>query len=202
LLILTLFSGCICTQPLATNTSSTTVVLLKNRKAHNAIIISTKKGKQKLDKPREFLDVKKRGLTKPKIMSRRELKRRFKILLSLKIPQAKSYRLFFKKDKMELTNSSKKLIGKIVKSIINRAPSITDIIGNTDTIGSEEKNFKISMKQSTYVASILKKEILNALTGIKDISLESKGYGELDLLIPTANNIAEERNRNVEILIK
>jgi len=34
------------------------------------------------------------------------------------------------------------------------------------------------------------------------VSLTAKGYGEEDLLVKTADNVAQSKNRNVEIFIK
>ena len=200
-----------CTHPLQSSFSNSTVektistiVLLKNNKEHNAIIVSTNKSQKNLNRPREFVDIKEKNkiLDDAKIMSEEELQRRFGDILSIHIPTPTSFRLYLEKDKLELTSSSKRLINGIVHEIIDKAPCVTDIIGHTDTVGAEEENLKKSLKQASYVESILKEEILNNLTGIKNISLKTKGYGEFDLLVPTANNIAEEKNRNVEVVIK
>lgn len=191
-----------CTKPLKPNTS--TIVLLKNSKAHNAIIFSSSKGEQKLDKPREFISINKKDteIEAPKRMSQKELKKRFGDVLSIKIPKPKSYILYLKKGQMELTHASKKRIPNIIDMIIDRVPATVDIIGHTDSVGSEESNRKISLKEARFVRTLFEKEILKVLIGAMNIRLESKGYGEVDQLIPTANNVAEERNRNIEVVVK
>ena len=191
-----------CTQPLNVKNNASTVVLLKNKKAHNAIIFSTKNTQQELNTTREFIDVTTNKVSKPNIMSKKELKRRFGDLLAMQTSEVKSYILFFKENTMELTSSSQKHIDEIIQIIISQSPSVTDIIGHTDTVGSEANNIKASLKQALYVESIFKEKILKALTGIKQITLKVKGYGELDLLVPTQNDAYEPKNKNVEIFIK
>ena len=206
LLIIIFFAGCTTcleqAKPIKKQ-SKATVVLLNNNKTHNAVIVSNNKGSQTLDKVGEFLEIqdKNRKLVQPKILSKEELEKRFGDILAINIPQPKTYRIYFKKGTLELTYSSQVLIDTIVNTIIKKAPSITDIIGHTDTVGSEEKNMEKSIRQAFYIEYILKKAIINTCTNA-NISLRVKGYGETDLLIPTANNVAEERNRNVEIFIK
>jgi len=203
LLLSIFFNACVCIQPLRINPSSSTIVLLKNQKEHNAVIVSSRRNSQKLDKPREFIKITNKGFSKPKIMSQRELKYQFKDLLALhNSSTSKSHRLYFKQDSMELTESSKKLINVIVRQSIDQVPSVVDIIGHTDTIGTEEQNMNKSLQEAIYVEDILKREILRILTKAKNITLRTKSYGESDLLIPTPDNTKEERNRNVEILIK
>jgi OOP family OmpA-OmpF porin len=73
---------------------------------------------------------------------------------------------------------------------------MVDIIGHTDTVGSDAINAKVSLKRARFIEVLVRKE------NIKILSLVSKGYGEEDLLVQTRNNKSEEKNRNVEIFIK
>ena len=184
--------------------NASTVVLAKNEKKHNAIIVSTNKGEVKLDKVREYVNIKSKDKppTEPKIMSKKEFKQRFGDMDSIFNPKPLHYFLYFKKETKELTVSSKQMIEKIAKLIIDRAPCVVDFIGHTDTIGTEEENIKKSQKEALYVESLFKKEILKSLTGVKNITLTTKGYGEVDLGIPTPDNTFEAKNRNVEVFIK
>ncbi len=196
-----LFFGC--TRSVKPKTP-TTVVLVENEKKHNAVVVSTDKGEEKLDKVREFVNLKSKNSrpSQPEIMSEKEFKQRFSDIVSIPNPKPLRYFFYLKKEKRELTSSSKKLIDKVISSIINNAPCVVDFIGHTDTVGTEKENIEKSKKEAIYVESIFKIEILKALTGIKNITLTTKGYGENDLFIPTADNIYEVKNRNVEIFIK
>ena len=178
--------------------SKTTVVLVDNGKVHNAIIVSTDKGSVKLDKVGSFVDLsaKDKAPSKIKEMSKEEIKKRFEDVIVSAPPKPLSYMLYFKPNSLELTEKSKKLLDIVLQSIKDRSPCMVDIIGHTDTIDSNEKNIKVSLQRAKYISSMIKK------MNIKVVSLSTKGYGEEDLLVKTADNVEEQKNRAVEIFIK
>jgi len=185
-------------------TPKSTVVLLNNKKSHNAIIVSNDRGCLKLDKVREFVNLhdKDKAPRGAKIMSKNELKRRFGKVLDTLPPKVPRFFLYFKPNTMDLAHASQKRIGEVITSILDNSPCNVDIIGHTDTVGLKKVNIETSLKQAHNVQVILKAKILNALQDKKYITLRTKGYGEEDLLIPTPNNYAEEKNRNVEVVIQ
>ncbi|HHB94693.1 MAG TPA: OmpA family protein [Campylobacterales bacterium] len=178
--------------------SKTTIVLGDNGKAHNAIIVSTDKGSVRLDKVGSFVDLssKDKAPSKIKKMSKEEMQKRFQDVIASVPTKPLSYMLYFKSNSLDLTEKSKKILNIALKSIQNRSPCMVDIIGHTDTMGSNEQNIKVSLKRAKYISSIIKK------MNIKVEALSTKGYGEEDLLVKTADNIAQEKNRAVEIFIK
>jgi len=195
-----------CTKPkqmVVSNPAKTLVVLADNGKNHNAIIVSNNKGSQRLDKVREFvrLEDKNISVTQPKVMSKEKFKKSFKDVMNSLPKEAVTYRLYFKKDHMNLTESSKNLLLVISKKIVE-APCMVDIIGHTDTVGSEESNLEVSFEEANNIKAMLQEEILKVLTSQQSIVLTSKAYGENDLLIITPDEYKEERNRYVEVFIK
>ena len=180
------------------------VVLADSGSSHNAIIISNDKGKIKLDKVLEYVQMKKKNdpIEESKIMSKVEFQQRFGSLLDALPSKPISFQLYFKEDHMELTDSSKKLLPIIIKKIIEKSPCVVDIIGHTDSTGDDEENFDISFQEANNVKSIFQEKILKYLTCQKEITLTTKGYGEQDLFIPTPDNTREIKNRYVEIYIR
>ena len=178
--------------------SKTTVLLLDSGKSHNAIIVSTSKGSQKIDKSGSFIDLKDKNEApnKPKVMSEEEIKSRFSNVLSASPLKPISYILYFKEHSTELTKESEAILDKAIASMQERVPCMVDIIGHTDTTGSNEINIKVSRKRATHINSLLEKR------GVKVVSITAKGYGEEDLLVSTPNNTAEAKNRNVEVFIR
>ena len=181
----------------------TLVVLADNGKSHNAIIVSNNMGSQRLDKVREFLELKDKNThsTPPKIMSKKKFKKMFGNLMNTLPNEPLIYRLYFQENHMDLTLASQKDLPTIMKNII-KEPCIVDIIGHTDTIGSEKSNLEISFQEANNVKAIFQAEILKVLANNKQIILQIKGYGENDLLVETSNNQKENKNRYVEIFIK
>ena len=183
------FTGC---------SSKTTVVLLDSGKSQNAIIVSTLKGSSRLDTVGSFVELKGKESvpSQTKTMSKKEIKSRFSNVLEASPKKAISYMLYFKSGSIELTKESNSILEKALKSIKERSPCMVDIIGHTDTVGSNEDNLKVSLKRAKHIQSIVKKR------GIEVVELTIRGYGEEDLLIKTADNIEEAQNRSVEIFIK
>jgi len=183
------FTGC---------SSKTTVVLLDSGKSQNAIIVSTLKGSSRLDTVGSFVELKGKESvpSQAKTMSKKEIKSRFSNVLEASPKKAISYMLYFKSGSIELTKESNSILEKALKSIKERSPCMVDIIGHTDTVGSNEDNLKVSLKRAKHIQSIVKKR------GIEVVELTIRGYGEEDLLIKTADNIEEAQNRSVEIFIK
>lgn len=88
------------------------------------------------------------------------------------------------------------LLPKISQSAKERDPSEISIIGHTDTQGDAAYNTRLSLARAREAATIL----TGYDTGLKNISVQ--GFGEYDLLVPTADNVPEPRNRRVEIMIR
>jgi len=178
--------------------SKSTVVLIENGKTQNAVIVTTDKGSQTLDSVGSFVNLtaKDRLPSEIKIMSKKEIAERFKEVIAITPNKAKSFILYFEQNGVELLPKSKQILLDAIDSIAKRTPCMVDIIGHTDTTGSNQANMVVSLKRAKYIASVLEKR------GIPLESLLIKGYGEEDLLVATPDNQAEVRNRNVEIFVK
>ncbi len=189
LMVTFIFIGC---------SAKTTVVLLDSGKARNAIIVSTNKGSKRLNKVGSFVQLnnKNEAPSITKIMSKETINGRYAQLFNIAPKRPRTYIVYFKKNSTELTEKSKKILNEALKTIKKRSPCMVDVIGHTDTVGSNKANAKVSLKRAKYVKRMIETR------RIKILSLMAKGYGEEDLQMKTANNISNARNRNVEIFIK
>ncbi len=189
-ILMLLFIGCA--------TKSSTVVLLDSGKVGSSVIVSTNKGSTRINKIDAYVNLNsaEEAPTAMKMMPKEEIFKRFGNVLNAAPAKPLSYILYFKNGSTELTEPSKKMLEKSLKSIKERAPCSVDIIGHTDTIGSSSINQKISLNRAKYIKSIILQR------KIKVLSIKEKGYGENDLLVKTANNKANAKNRNVEVFIK
>jgi len=188
-IVFLLFKGC---------SKETTIVLLDSGKSQNTVLVSTEKGGAKLDKVGAFVDLKdkKKAPSKVKTMSKEEINSRFGKVLAMSPAKPVKYILYFKPNSIELTEKSTMDLEEAIKTMKKRSPCTVDIIGHTDSVGSSAKNIEVSLKRAKHVTALVKKR------DVKVVSLTSKGYGEEDLLIKTADNVSEVRNRNVEVFIK
>jgi outer membrane protein OmpA-like peptidoglycan-associated protein len=75
------------------------------------------------------------------------------------------------------------------------APQIT-VIGHTDRMGTVEYNDALSRQRAETVRELLVE------VGIQASSMDVAGRGEREPLVPTADEVPEERNRRVEINVR
>ncbi len=177
--------------------AKTTVVLLNNGKRYNAVNVSNNKGSSYLDKVGAYVDMSdKKAPPKPKMMSKSEIDQRFAKALSAVPQKPISYLLYFQPHGMALTPASNNTLLLAIEMLKKRQHAMVDIIGHTDTIGSSKLNVVVSLKRAKYIKEIFKEKNLNLN------ALVAKGYGENDLQVATKDNVAEAKNRNVEIFIK
>jgi outer membrane protein OmpA-like peptidoglycan-associated protein len=70
------------------------------------------------------------------------------------------------------------------------------VIGHTDRVGSVEHNDALSKKRAELVSGAL------TSAGIPAAQIEVAGRGEREPVVATADEVAEPRNRRVEISIR
>ena len=100
--------------------------------------------------------------------------------------------IYFDFDKSELSSISKKEIKKFLeknKNIINKFL----IVGHTDTMGTQEYNYKLSIERADVVRNLL------IDFGIQDQNIKTLGKGEIDLNIKTNDEVPHPANRRAEI---
>ena len=162
----------------------------------NAITIGTKNGKMRIDEPLTEVKIKKDGtLSKPVKISKEKLEANFGNVMKAIPPKPFSVNIFFKKGVVPEEDYREK-ISEVFKEIVKRAPCEVDIVGYTDTKGSEEKNLRIAEKRAAFIKALLEKEHLK----IEKINM--KAYGESLPLVVTGDEVDEPRNRRVEIIVK
>jgi outer membrane protein OmpA-like peptidoglycan-associated protein len=178
--------------------SKTTVVLLDSGKSQNSIFVSNDTGKVTLDKVGNYVDLAQKDtkISSIKNMSPKEIEDRFSKALASEPLKPMTYILYFKTNSTELTEASEETLKSALKSIEERSPCMVDIIGHTDTVGSNEMNAKVSLERAKSIESLIIAQKL------KIKALVAKGYGEEDLLVATKDEVNEAKNRNVEIFIK
>jgi outer membrane protein OmpA-like peptidoglycan-associated protein len=129
-------------------------------------------------------------------MSEAEVKRLFGDALSALPLPPRRFMLNFRFDSDQLTAESGALIPAILQSVKDYPAPELVVVGHTDTTGSRDSNFALGLKRASMVRSLL------VAAGLDAASIEVTTLGETDLLVPTADNAAEPRNRRVEIAVK
>lgn len=111
-------------------------------------------------------------------------------------PEPYRARLYFVFDTSTFTQESEVAAQKVFDEIRDRQIAEAVVIGHTDTMGSEQYNIGLSERRAQRV----KQELIRR--GIPEDIITIKGMGESELLIQTADEVAEARNRRVEIEVR
>ena len=130
------------------------------------------------------------------VLSEEEVQRLFGEALSALPPPPGRFTLNFRFDSDELTDESRALVPEIVKAVRDRPVPDVLVIGHTDTTGSTASNFELGLKRAATVRNILVE------AGLDPAFIELISHGEEELLVPTADDVAEPRNRRVEIAVR
>ncbi len=162
-----------------------------------AVVIRGAAGEKLLDTPYAGVEVSKGGGIVARSEDATSVKTRYGVLLAAQPPRPVSFTVNFATGSAsELTPESKPVIEAMTAELATRpAPEIT-VIGHTDRVGNAEANDKLSATRAETVKAIL------ISTGVKAVTLDAAGRGERDPLVPTADDIAEPKNRRVEISIR
>lgn len=163
-----------------------------------ALVMSNAGGVQQLSQPYSGLKVE-RADTAPSApfpVAESEVKRLFQDALS-GIPAAESrFNLYFLAGGTALTPESEEQLPVVLQAYRDRQATDVTIIGHSDTVGDRQANHELALKRAERI-----RERLQAL-GVDPAHLFTASHGEGDLLVPTADEVSEPRNRRVEIIVR
>lgn len=108
----------------------------------------------------------------------------------------KSFLVYFLEGTDEFTAESRLELEKILAELRERGAPDVVVIGHTDRVGNEEFNDRLSLQRAERVRSELIK------LGIPESRIQTAGRGEREPLVATPDEIAEPRNRRVEIYVR
>jgi outer membrane protein OmpA-like peptidoglycan-associated protein len=106
------------------------------------------------------------------------------------------FRLYFMLGSDELTPESLAAYRGVFEDVKARLAYEVEVIGHTDTLGDQPYNQQLSMAR----AGAIRGRLVGDGFAAGDIAIA--GRGKLDLLVPTGDQVAEPRNRRVEILVR
>ena len=97
---------------------------------------------------------------------------------------ARTYLVFFDWNKADLTDRARQIIGEAAGA---RGTGVTriEVNGYTDRSGSDQYNQGLSVRR-----------------GVPRNEIMTRGFGEANPLVPTADGVREPQNRRVEIILK
>ncbi len=179
--------------------TKSTLVLLKDPDGNvGQVVMVTEGGQQVLTEAGQSVQAKGRKAppSKVKKLSADEIKATFSEALAAQPLSPAKFILYFRHNSSVLTSKSKIALPQIIQTIQKRSSTDIVISGHTDTVGTTGYNYKLSFDRAKVVYEILvAKSVVPA-----NITVTSHGKG--NPLIKTADNVAEPRNRRVEVVIR
>jgi OOP family OmpA-OmpF porin len=106
------------------------------------------------------------------------------------------FTLYFVEGKDEFTAESKSIIDGVFAEIAKRPVPDVLVIGHTDKVGSDAVNDPLSRQRAEVVRTAL------LARGIAVDKVVAIGRGKREPMVPTADGVAEARNRRVEIQVR
>jgi outer membrane protein OmpA-like peptidoglycan-associated protein len=134
--------------------------------------------------------------TEPATMSAAEIEATFGPALAAAPTPPLHFILYFEQGSAEPTAASREQLPAIVAAIRERASVDTSVVGHADTVGDAKTNLALSLRRAMAVGALL------AEAGIDPGSLEITSHGKENPLVPTGDNVAEPRNRRVEVTVR
>lgn len=129
-------------------------------------------------------------------LSESQIRANFGPLLAALPGRPKSFILYFLEGKDEFTPESLVELDKMLAELRQRGAPDVFVIGHTDRVGTLQFNDRLSLQRAERVRAELVK------LGIDEARIQIAGRGERELLVPTADEVPEPRNRRVEISVR
>lgn len=106
------------------------------------------------------------------------------------------FTLYFVEGRDELTEESKKMIDSVFAEIARRPVPDVLVIGHTDKVGTDVVNDPLSRQRAEVVRAAM------LARGVAADQVVAIGRGKREPVVPTAEGVAEARNRRVEIQVR
>lgn len=174
------------------------VVLLESPDGSTgAVVVEDAKGQTRIDRSHQGLAIGGQGGgSGPFTVSQLRITRDFSAALAAQPELPQRFQLYFGIGSAELTEESERAFAQVVEAIRLRGPSAVSVIGHTDTLSGPVWNERLGLIRARAVAERLRVQAVDM------IELSVSSHGERNLLIQTADGVAEPRNRRVEISIR
>jgi outer membrane protein OmpA-like peptidoglycan-associated protein len=172
------------------------VILLPSRDGTpSTLVIERPTGTVVLTTPFEAVEVVP-GAELRAVVETNAVEQRYGEILGAQPTQPFTFLVYFDTGTTRLTPGSKASLSQVTDKIRDfPAPQVL-VVGHTDRVGTEVFNEVLSMRRALAV-----REMLMQL-GIAPGAIEVSGRGEREPLVPTADGVAEERNRRVEMSLR
>jgi len=150
-----------------------------------------------LDAPFAAARIKTDGQIETSVATEQEIKEVFGEALGALPPRPVGFTLYFLEGRDELTPESRQTLRQVLDEVARRPAAEIEVVGHTDRVGTVQLNDRLSVRRAERV-----RDELSRLGVVAADRLQVSGRGEREPLVPTEDEVAEPRNRRVEISIR
>jgi outer membrane protein OmpA-like peptidoglycan-associated protein len=112
------------------------------------------------------------------------------------VPVTRTYIVFFDRNSATLDARARQIVGEAAQAARGGGSTRIEVTGHTDTAGQAASNMVLSLRRAQVVAAELRR------LGVRREEIVTRGLGETQLAVPTADGVREPQNRRVEILLR
>jgi outer membrane protein OmpA-like peptidoglycan-associated protein len=128
--------------------------------------------------------------------SAQEVEARFGAALAAQPSRPTEFTLYFITGEDEFTTESRQVFEDVFTEIAKRPLPDIVVVGHTDRVGTDTVNDALALRRAETVRAQLIRR------GISPENIVAIGRGKREPLVPTADEVAEPRNRRVQILVR
>lgn len=158
------------------------------------VVVQGAQGEQVLTQARQGVAL--NGSGEPFDVSPEQLARDFGATLAARPALPEQFLLYFESGGSALTAQSLALLPHILERAQARTALDMSVIGHSDTQGKAEANEALALQRASAIAQQLRD------LGLQEAVMTVESHGERNLLVPTPDEVAEPRNRRVEITLR
>jgi OmpA-OmpF porin, OOP family len=175
----------------------TTVTLLPQADGSvSSVVVKSTKSEQLLNAPYQQAIGQEDKALKAATTTAAEVQKAHPQLFAALPSKANKYILNFLPGGTNLTPESEAQLPALLADVTQRSGADLVVTGHTDTTGALAANDELSLKRARVVAQLL------ASKGAAESRIEAVGRGKRELLVPTADEVDEPKNRRVEIIVR
>jgi len=172
------------------------VVLLPEKDGQPTAVTVTQGDRQiVLDQPYAAAKVASQGLDAYQ-SNQQEVEKEFGPAIAAQPVRANAFVLYFVEGKDEFTDESKRLVEQLLADVARRPVPDVLVVGHTDAVGTDQVNDALGQRRAETVRTAL------ISRGIAAGDIRAISRGKRAPAVPTADGVAEPRNRRVEIIVR
>lgn len=172
------------------------VILLPQERAGSAVEVRARGAQTVLATPYAEANVSRDGAIDTGQTDARQVQARYGQLLSVQPAPPRTFTLYFQSGGTAFTPESEAELDTVLQQATQRPGGEIVVVGHTDRVGSEAANDALSLRRAQATRELL------IARGFDARRIEAVGRGERDPAVPTADEVAEPRNRRTEIVVR